>query len=440
MKNSLFIFIIMMGLFNFGARSNFQKGLIVTDGEVTFILKKLVAPLFKESGLNDKDLQFYLVIDNHVNAFVAVGEHVFIHSKLIEKYHKVQPLIGVMAHEISHVKGSHVTVAIEDIKILSKYASTMFLSGLVTSLFNPAAGLLMIFGSVPVATVSFVRHTRAHEGAADTGALKVLHKLQWSPVGLKQVMEDFHKQELFAKGEIDPYLRTHPLSIERIKHVKEYMQQNSYPDRMPSNFQWYYNVLRAKIKGYTKDPKKLIRKYKDDNSVFGMYVLSIAYMRVGELQNSMELIEKLIKQHPQYHFFQVMQGILYHQMGKFLRAKEIFNQVIAKYNDPMLRMQLVAMVLDKYNVENAKYALKHLKMIPKNRIARDLNYWHYRAIAHGILEQKQEYHLAQAEKFHRMGKLEKAKKICKYGLSNSRSLNIHQGCISIMREIESNKN
>ena len=65
------------------------------------------APLIEAAGLNPENVDVVLVDDPEINAFVASGQMVYIHSGLITAADNVNELQGVIAHELGHVAGGH---------------------------------------------------------------------------------------------------------------------------------------------------------------------------------------------------------------------------------------------------------------------------------------------------------------------------------------------
>src|SRR3546814_10773629 len=67
----------------------------------------LTAPLFKAAGLDIASVDIYLVKDQRLNAFVAGGQKLSIHTGLLQRANGPGQVIGVLAHELGHIAGGH---------------------------------------------------------------------------------------------------------------------------------------------------------------------------------------------------------------------------------------------------------------------------------------------------------------------------------------------
>ena len=80
---------------------------ILRDSETELLFKDISDPLIDAAGLDPKSVKVVLVKDGEINAFVAQGQVVYIHSGLLTTADNVNQLQGVIAHELGHVAGGH---------------------------------------------------------------------------------------------------------------------------------------------------------------------------------------------------------------------------------------------------------------------------------------------------------------------------------------------
>jgi predicted Zn-dependent protease len=81
---------------------------ILRDAETEALFNDMSAPLIRAAGLNPKNVQVVMINDKTINAFVAGGQIVYIHSGLITTSDNANEVQGVIAHELGHVAGGHV--------------------------------------------------------------------------------------------------------------------------------------------------------------------------------------------------------------------------------------------------------------------------------------------------------------------------------------------
>ena len=81
---------------------------ILRDAETEVFLQDISEPLVEAAGLAPGNVDIVLVNDPSINAFVAGGQAVYIHSGLIDAAESANEVQGVIAHELGHVTGGHV--------------------------------------------------------------------------------------------------------------------------------------------------------------------------------------------------------------------------------------------------------------------------------------------------------------------------------------------
>lgn len=81
---------------------------MIRDAEIEAGLEQLVAPLASAAGYAPGEITVRVVINPHYNAFVAGKRTIYVHSALLLEAENVLEFLGVMAHEIGHIKAGHV--------------------------------------------------------------------------------------------------------------------------------------------------------------------------------------------------------------------------------------------------------------------------------------------------------------------------------------------
>ena len=65
-------------------------------------------PMIEAAGLSPNNVEIVLIHDKSINAFVAGGQIVYIHSGLITAADNANEVQGVIAHELGHITGGHI--------------------------------------------------------------------------------------------------------------------------------------------------------------------------------------------------------------------------------------------------------------------------------------------------------------------------------------------
>ena len=103
---------------------------ILRDAETEQLLLDMAAPLIEASELQPGNVDLVLINDGSINAFVAGGQAVYVHSGLINEAETANEVQGVLAHELGHITAGHAvrfnerTKAANNISILSLLLGT----------------------------------------------------------------------------------------------------------------------------------------------------------------------------------------------------------------------------------------------------------------------------------------------------------------------------
>ncbi len=153
---------------------------------------------------------------DELNAFAALGGHIFIAQGLLDVLPSENALAMIMAHEIAHVKERHVIRALGRNVLLNMALGILFgSSGTDAASLAGQAGV--------TAGLSF---SRRQEHEADLLALHNLHAL-YGHVGDATAFFDI--AERFDKQMPTEWLSTHPNRKKRIDAIQKQTIQNNWP-------------------------------------------------------------------------------------------------------------------------------------------------------------------------------------------------------------------
>lgn len=80
---------------------------LIRDTEIEHVMRGYADPIIEAAGLDPNDVDFYLVADPQINAFVTGGQNIFMHTGMIVEAGTPNQLKGVIAHETGHITGAH---------------------------------------------------------------------------------------------------------------------------------------------------------------------------------------------------------------------------------------------------------------------------------------------------------------------------------------------
>lgn len=162
------------------------------------------------------DIQVHLSDDDIVNAVALPGGHIVVFSGLLNQLDSENELAFVLLHEMGHFAHR------DHLRGLGRALVLSVLSAAVLGPDNPIAGILS--GGLRLTELHF---SREQEIAADEYAVQALHCAYGHVAGA----DGFFAELKEAEGRADrmtAYLRTHPLSGDRVAHIAEYARENGY--------------------------------------------------------------------------------------------------------------------------------------------------------------------------------------------------------------------
>lgn len=294
-------------------------GNCIRDAEIEATLRDFSTPLWKAAGLNPSDIEIVLVSDPSLNAFVAEGQNIFIHTGLILAADSPNQLKGVIAHETGHISGGHLS---RSDAAMAKAMRPAFISiGLgVLALAAGAgdAGAALISGSPQFAMASYARFSQVQEASADQAGMSFMEASGQSGEGLLGFFEKFRYEEVMSDARRSPYFRTHPLSSQRIESLRQRVDKAAHKDTpdTPEDIK-RFNMMKAKLYGFLETPARTLVKYPEtDTSLPARYARAVAAYRVPDLGKALKEVSALVDAEPDNPYFQELWGQILFESGK----------------------------------------------------------------------------------------------------------------------------
>ncbi len=164
----------------------------------------------------------FLVRDRSVNAFALPGGYVGVHLGLIAMTATRDELASVLAHELTHVTQRHIARSIGNSKRQTLLGTAaMILGVLAASRANsPDMATAAIAGGQAAAIQGQLNFSRDMEREADRIGLGVMTGAGFAPDGMAAMFEKLQQSSRLNDSGGFPYLRSHPLTSERIGEAR----------------------------------------------------------------------------------------------------------------------------------------------------------------------------------------------------------------------------
>jgi len=376
---------------------------LIRDAEIEDTLRAYGNPIFRVAGLNPDAIHIFIVNDPTINAYVAGGANMFIHTGLILRTDNSAMLLGVMAHETGHMAGGHLAQGTEKLKNAQLGSIISAVLGMALAVGGGqagGAGMAVISAGQEVALRNYLHFSRANESAADQAGLNYLDQLKITAAGMLHILEILRQNENRSYGNPDPYVRTHPLNIDRITHIRDHVMNSPLKeDAVPVGFAERHARMLAKLGGFINPPDQTLLEYPlKDNSIPARYARAIAYYRIPELDKSLAELDSLIKERPNDPFFHELRGQILFENGKVQEATESYARAVKLLPKSALILTDYGKVLltnesSKDNLAKSLAALEKSALLDNSNI----DAWHYLAIVYGKMGNQGRFYLASAE-------------------------------------------
>lgn len=309
----IFSFCICLILCSISTHSYSQS--IIRDAEIENTLREFSIPFFDAAGIGPNDVNLILVNDSRLNAFVAGGMNIFLYTGLILEAENPGELIGVIAHETGHIAGAHLIrtrAAIEQASFQTLLTSIIGVAAALGTGSGEAAGAVLA-GSSSFAQQGFLAHSRTQEAAADQAAVKYLSDAGYNAEGLLTFLEKLQSQEILPTSQQSEYIRTHPLTSNRIAYLRENVHSTKHKHDFSSVWHDKFNRIQSKLLGFIYPDRAL---YYKSESIPHRYGRAIAHYRKNNLDKATTMIDALINDEPQNPYFHELKGQMLYENGR----------------------------------------------------------------------------------------------------------------------------
>ena len=185
--------------------------------------------------------------DPEINAFALPGGYVGLQLGLIDIVDSPDELASVLAHELSHVTQRHLSRIVARQSRLTPVLIGAMLLGMLAASKSADLGGAVIAGSQAAAVHDHLRFSRDMEREADRVGFGVLVKAGYSPQAFAAMFEKLQQASRLNDDDAYPYLRTHPLTSERIADMQSRAQFSVGPPLPPLSLRQALITARAQV-------------------------------------------------------------------------------------------------------------------------------------------------------------------------------------------------
>ena len=340
---------------------------ILRDAETEALLQDMATPLIAAAGLDPRNVDIVLINDSSINAFVAGGQAVYIHSGLINEASTASEVQGVIAHELGHITGGHAignggAKAAQGISILS-----LLLGAAAAAAGAGEAAMGVFMAGQQAALGKYLAFSRAQESSADAAGMQYLSKAGISGRGSIAFFSKLQGMEYrrgFTRDADSEFYSTHPMTADRIATLQDsYERDPAWKKPDDSVIEARFQRIKAKLYGYLAEPNNTLVAYPQTmTGVPARYARAYAYHKEALLEKSMAEVDALIASAPNDPYFLELKGQVLLEAGKPLDALASLRRATElTSNQPLIATTFGHALIateDKGNFQEAERVLK----------------------------------------------------------------------------------
>jgi beta-barrel assembly-enhancing protease len=217
----------------------------IDDAEVTYYLSQVGDKLMSAAPAGRQDVTFFALKDGSINAFALLGGFIGVNSGLLTAAQSESEFASVIAHEIAHLTQKHIARGVSKEQQSAALPIAALILGLLVARSNPelASGITTAGQAIPVAQA--LEHSRDFEREADRIGFQMLEAAGFDPQGMVTFFQRLQRVGRVYETNAPTYLRTHPVTLDRITDIQQRMRNVRYRQRTDSPDFW---LARARVR------------------------------------------------------------------------------------------------------------------------------------------------------------------------------------------------
>jgi predicted Zn-dependent protease len=374
--------------------------------EATDFINNLGNRLASNSPEARQNFDFFLMRDNQINAFALPGGFIGVHTGLILNAQSESEVASVLAHEIAHVTQRHIARMIAQ----QKQTTIASLAALAVAILaarasSEAAQAAIAFGQAG-AIQSQLNFTRDNEREADRVGLQILERSGFDPRAMPIFFERLQRATRIYEGGAPSYLRTHPLTFERIADVQNRVEPLPYR-QVPDSLE--FQLIRAKLRAELDAPREALAFFRESlaerrflSEPASRYGLTLSLLRAEDYANARKEFAALHQSVPANAIVETLGCRVKFAAGDANGAASCYQEALRTFPHYRALTHDYADVLLRTGQADAALKLVEGRLRVQTE---DHRLYLLQARAYAMLNKRLAHHRAQGEAYARMGNI-----------------------------------
>lgn len=270
------------------------QGAYLDDPVVQEYLARVGERLASVSPDPARRFEFFALRDASINAFALPGGYIGMHTGLISATRNESELAAVLAHEVAHVTQQHIARMVDAQRTHQLVSAFAVALAILAARSNSELAQAAMTTSHAYGIQSQLNFTRENERDADRVGLQILTAAGYAPQGMVSFFQRLQARGRLNEHDAPAYLRTHPLTFERIADMEHRLAQMPYVQHQDS---LEYLFVRARIQAEEGEAAEAQRRFEarvqDHADAGDWYGLARASLRAGQLARARQALARL---------------------------------------------------------------------------------------------------------------------------------------------------
>jgi predicted Zn-dependent protease len=341
---------------------------IIRDDEIEASIAALIKPVLIAGEVNPREVSIIIVADKSINAFVNSTHNVFINSGLLMQFYDDPDLVlGVVAHELAHIKAGHLAKADTDYKNVKRLniISTIILGAAAIANHSPI--LIPTIGALShISERTLLSYSRQNEQSADRIATSLLEKSKNSAIGLKNILEYFRNNDSSLNSK-NPYALTHPMPSDRLLFINNFLSTSKYPQStIAPKIRADYVRAMLKLRCFIEPKKQNLSSLKITRQSDMMYAKVVLLYLSHQLSSALELLDALLVLEPKNAYFYELKAQMLYENGRILEALTYYKKAYALRASKLISYEYAYVLIEGVDLgltQDINHAIDLLKKI-----------------------------------------------------------------------------
>lgn len=341
---------------------------VLRDAETEALFRDISAPLVAAAGLDPRNVDVVLLNDGSINAFVAGGQAIYVHSGLIGAADHVSEVQGVLAHELGHITGGHVIRNGEGERPAMGITLLSLLLGAAAAAGGSAdAGMGIFMAGQQAALGKYLAFSRAQESSADAASVQFLSKAGLSGRGSVEFFKKLQNYEFragFTRNADNEFYSTHPMTSDRLTTLQDSFEQDpAWNKPEDPALQQRFLRVKAKLLGFLAEPQATLNAYPATmTDTPSRYARAYAFHKEAFMDKALAETDAILAADPNDPYALELKGQVLLESGRPAEAIPPLRRAVAlTQNQPLIATTFGHALLateDKANFAEAERVLK----------------------------------------------------------------------------------